>query len=121
MVDLINKVNYQELAKQVLDKFIAISTDFIGDDGRRDSMANRASAMRMMIAGYERQISEIQEPLHSAAMSASGGHANSAGATMDACEQEVGDGDDTFDMDFGWDSVGNTFWDGVLENFTIIP
>jgi hypothetical protein len=126
MADLINEVNYQELAKQVLDKFTAISTDFVGADGRRDSMANAASGMRLMIAGYERQIKELQTPLQGAEMSAPVDEifkedVDTVGSTAYAYDQEIHDGDGSFDMDFAGELPGNTFWDDVLDSFTIVP
>lgn len=126
MVDFKNEVNYQQLAKKVLDKFTAISTDFIGADGRRDSMANAAAGIKMMIAGYERQTNELQTPAQSVEVShpveeTSQEQPDTAGSAVYTCGQEVGDSNGTFDIDFTWDLPAETWWDDVLDSFTIVP
>lgn len=126
IVELANETNFQELAKKVLDKFTAISTDFVGADGRRDSMSNAASAIKMMIAGYEQQIKEIQISLQSRQMSVSegaisNGAPDTAGSTTYTCDYEIGGGNTTFETDFTFNSPENTFWDDILESFTIVP
>lgn len=126
MAEFVNEVNYQELAKQVLDKFAALSTDFVSVDGRRDSMANAASGMKMMMAGYERQINERQRPLQCAQLSVSAGealdeHPETVRSSIYTGDHEVGYAESNLDMDFAWGSVGNMLWDDVLESFTIVP
>jgi hypothetical protein len=92
-------------------------------------MSNLMSAMRVLMAGYEQQMSEIQRSLHRPETSASGvemsrEHANAVvDSTAYSSVQGLHNGGDSgiFDLGFAWDSSDNTVWDDILENFTMVP
>jgi hypothetical protein len=123
LLDFAREVNYQHLARQVFDKFTSVSAKFIGADGRQDSMANAASGMKMMIEGYERQMDKVQSPPRSMEMPATMGEISQqhleANHTAYTRDQEVDDS--SFDANFTWEAPENTFWDDILESFTIVP
>jgi hypothetical protein len=128
-MNVAKEAEFQELGKQVLEKFTAIATNFLGADGERDVMSNLASAMRLLMVGYEQQINEIENASRNAEVSAptvemarEQTHAAIGSTTYSTAQgTENGGSSSAFDMAFTWDSSANTVWDDILENFTIIP
>jgi hypothetical protein len=59
--DMAKQADFKNLAKQVLDKFATIATDFVSTDGRRDAICTLAISMKVFIAGYEQQMKDLQE------------------------------------------------------------
>jgi hypothetical protein len=88
-----------------------------------------ASSMKILMAGYEQQMNELQ---------GAGGRSETAIPTVGLTQEHdnaevdstaypsvegVGNGGDSgmFDVGFDWDSSANMIWDNMLENFTMIP
>ena len=116
--------------QQVLEEFRTVTTDFVGIDGRRDAMANFASMMQILIAGYEQQVNQSQGASQNAVI------LTSAVEMAAECTNEAADsttyssvhgmdgadgGGPAFNTTFAWDLSFDTFWDDMLENFTMIP
>jgi hypothetical protein len=126
-MNVAKEAEFQELGQKVLDKFTTVVTDFVGVNGQRDAMFNLASAMKLLMTGYEQQMTELQTMLQSRETSNSvietpeeydGSAVNS---TPYSSVQGIGTGvdGDAFDMAFSWDSSANTFWDDVLDNLFV--
>jgi hypothetical protein len=128
-INVAKEADFQELGKQVLEKFTAVATDFVGSDGQRDVMSNLASAMRILMAEYEQQMNGIQRALQSAEASAPAvemaqKHTDAAAdSTAYPSVEAIGYGGDSgiFDKAFVWEGLGNMGWDDLLENFTMGP
>ena len=127
------EAQYQHLGKQVLAKFTSIATDYIGPDGHRDPMSALASAMKLLLTGYEQQMNEV---LKSGASDRLPGYTNGTvpqqhpqqefGGNMQidnttAAHASTADLDMNFDLDFTWDATASAAWDDVLETFTMSP
>jgi hypothetical protein len=125
-MDIAKEADFQNLAKQVLDKFLAISTDFVSTDGRRDAMCNLAASMKVFIAGYDQQMKEFQEIVQNSETSALPvePHLEQNSTNVSTAQlpiQDIGRIDGDFDMI--WESVANSTWDwdDIMENFSVAP
>jgi hypothetical protein len=123
------EANFQGLGQRVLDRFAAVSTDFVGADGQLDAMATLGSAMRILMTGYEQQIVKIQQATNRAEAPDSvvemiSEHYN---ITVDpdsySSIEDTGEGNVSahLDTDFAQDSSANIAWNDILENFRMIP
>ena len=135
------EAQFQHLGKQVLAKFTAVATDYTGPNGHKDAMSALASAMKLLLTGYEQQMNDLQKSGVSTELPNRGG-----GALEQHTQQEYGvemQGDDTaaavasttrtqrgsamadldgaFDLDFAWDATASAAWDDILETFTMSP
>ena len=122
--NIAEEAEFQELSKQILEKFSAVATDFVGADGERDAMSNLASAMRMLMVEYDQQMNEIQGALRSAETSTSavGMTQEYTGAVVDPIAHSSVQGVDyggngSFDIAVAWESLANTGWEDLLQNF----
>jgi hypothetical protein len=128
-IKVAKEADFQELAKQVLEKFTAVSTDFVGSDGQRDAMSNLASAMQILMAGYVQQKNGMQRALQSAETPTSSVEMAqelteaATNSTTYSSVEAIGNGGDsgTFDKTLVWEDLGNMVWDDLLDNFTMGP
>lgn len=127
-LDVAKEAQFPQLSKAVLEKFTAVATDFADGSGQRDAMANLASAMRILIAGYEQQMSGMLGGLQKAETMAPGGcetaHATDALAVdldpYSSVSLVDGAGSGAFDVTSPWNPTAST-WEEILESFTMVP
>ncbi len=128
-LDVAREAQFPQLSKAVLEKFTAVATDFVDDSGQRDAMANLASAMRILIAGYEQQMRGIQGGGLLKAETIGPGRGETTHAT-DTLAVDLdpyssfslvdGAGGSAFDVTSPWNPTPST-WDDILESFTMVP
>jgi hypothetical protein len=128
-MNVAKEANFQGLARLVLEKFAAVSTNFVGAEGQLDAMSNLASAMKILMAGYEQQMKEIQGDSQRSKTADKAVAVIQEDADADAdsimypAVEEFGNsaGSGRFDIGFDWDSSATMIWDNMLENFTMMP
>ena len=135
------EAQFQHLGKQVLAKFTAVATDYTGPNGHKDAMSALASAMKLLLTGYEQQMSDLRKSGVDTELPNRGNGAldqhnpqeydaeiqvdDPAAGITPTDGRRSGSGtaglDGAFDLDFTWDATASAAWDDVLETFTMSP
>ena len=131
-VDIVSETDFLPLARRVRKKFSALTTDFVGPDGERDTMWNLASTMGKMISAYERQVGIGHGALDNVTVTAEGPHTASDAFTpaaqlsaasslyQESAAAEEGSSIDNL-IDFEWGGIDEMLWNQVLQDFTMNP
>lgn len=128
--DVAEEVDFVNLARQVQEKFNALTTDFVSPTGQRDAMWNFSSIVSIILARYDKQKRErAKEPTMNTAMS--GHNSNLTGTTasdLSASTQtterhspDVALGPSFGEQDNGlqWEPLNDSSWDQIMDNLTM--
>ncbi|KAF2103559.1 hypothetical protein NA57DRAFT_53074 [Rhizodiscina lignyota] len=130
MMNIAQESDFFALASRVLQKFTAVATDFIGPEGQRDAMSNFASAMKILMTGYEKQMNEKQTTMVNAETAKMPDLEESSDTVVESTPytSRGADNDDSNEVldlssvdQLSWDLSDNILWDEMLNTFSMLP